>query len=103
MFDLDAYVLKLLKFIEDSVAEALANPSAMLEPLSEADCALRVLKRTLLREDQIKNADLMLIGVFDYHFVDIAHEIPANPTQRLQGALSFVMRAKRHFSASHYS
>jgi|ERR1700687_281795 len=94
MSDLDTHALRLLKFIEDSVAEAMANPSAMLEPLSEADCALCVLKKTVLREDQVKNAELMLLGVFDYNFVGIARENPADPTEKLKNALSFVMRAK---------
>jgi len=98
MSDLDGHALRLIKFIEDSVAEAMANPSAMLEPLSEADCALRVLKKTVLREDQVKNVYLMLLGVFDYNFVDIVHENPADPTEKLKDALSFVVRGKKHFS-----
>jgi hypothetical protein len=98
MHYLDAHALRLLKFIQDSVAEAIANPSAMLEPLSEADSALRVLKKTVLREDQVKNVYLMLLGVFDYNLVDIALENPADPNEKLKDALSFVMRAKTHFS-----
>jgi len=99
MSDLDAHVLRLLRFIEDSVAEAMANPSTMLEPLSEADCALRVLKKTVLRENQVRNAELMLLGVFDYNFVDIARENPTDPIEKLKDALSFVMRAKLVFTS----
>jgi hypothetical protein len=100
MQDVTGHALRLLKFIEDSVTEALSNPSAMLEPLSEADCALRVLQKLLIKEVPSKNAVLMLIGVFDQNFVQITKDNPINPVPKIKTALDDVLRAKEHFNAT---
>ncbi len=101
--DLNSHALRLLKFIEDSVAEALASPASMLEPLSEADCALRVLQKTLLREGEqgkLRQAQLSLIGVFDPDFVQIAKDNQPNQTAKLKEALVTVLLARDHFPST---
>jgi hypothetical protein len=100
MSDFDKHALHLLKFIEDSIAEALANPAEMSAPLSEADGALRVLKKSLVRgnEDQrTLHAQLALIGAFDLSFVQIAKENPTNPSEKLKEGLACVLRGKLLF------
>jgi hypothetical protein len=94
MTDLNAHALFLLSFIEDSLNEALANPTAMLEPLSEADCSLSVLKKAPLKDDERKFATLMLMGVMDINFLSIAKGNPVDPNLKLQEALQCVLNAK---------
>lgn len=74
----------------------------MLEPLGEANCALRILQKSLIRgtEEQLTlHAQLSLIGVFDPDFVQFVKDNPADPTEKLKEGLDYVMRAKTHFSS----
>ena len=94
MDNLDTFALRLLKFIEDSVTEALHDPASRHGLLIEADCALRVLQKTLLREDPPKNAQLMLLGVFDWSFEYIMNENPPDPSEKLKEAFAEVLKAR---------
>jgi hypothetical protein len=100
MNNMDSFALRMLKFIEDSVNEALRDQSSRKGLLIEADCALRVLQKTLLREDQKKNAQLMMLGVFDWNFERIASENPPDPSAKLQEALENVLKARIVFNQS---
>jgi hypothetical protein len=95
--DFNAYALRLLKFIDDSIAEALQNPAEMSAALSEADGALRILKKSLIRGNEQQHtlhAQLALLGVFDPSFVQIAKDNPRNPSEKLKEGLDYVLRAK---------
>lgn len=97
---LDHHALRLLRFIEDSVEEALSNPNAMSEPLSEADFALRLLQKALIKENPTKNAALMLLGVFDVNFLQIAKDNSTDPQPKLCAALETVREARHHFATA---
>lgn len=97
--DLDNYVLGLLKFVEDSVKEALNDPASQQALLSEADDAMRVLQRTLVREDKIKLTQLLLLGVFDHGLQSVANENPQALSRSVSDALQIKMRAKDIFQS----
>lgn len=94
MNDLNAYALRLLKFVEDSTNEALVDAASRQALLSEADDAIRVLQRTLIREDKTKHAQLMLVGTFDQALADVANENPQGLSNKVKEALEIKMRAK---------
>jgi hypothetical protein len=98
MDDLNPYALRLLKFVEDSVEEALNDQSSQQALLREADDAVRVLQRTLKREDQLRLAQLMLLGVFDDALEIIANECPDDPSAKLKAALQRKLTARALFS-----
>ncbi len=52
MDDLNKYALSLLKFVEDNVHEAIAEPASRQALLAEGNCGLRILGRTLHRHDE---------------------------------------------------
>jgi hypothetical protein len=68
MSDLNIRARGLLEFVTQSVEEGLADPSTMAECFSEADQALRILGKTLRKEDEFRHAQLALLGVFDISF-----------------------------------
>jgi len=68
MNELDSFAVRMLNFVEDSVNEALEDQSSRRALLSEADCALRVLEKTLRREDHTKLAQLLLLDTFNVSF-----------------------------------
>lgn len=59
--ELNTHAVRLLNFVEDNVKEAIADPDAREVLLREADGALAVLKRTLLRENEHKFTQYILI------------------------------------------
>src|SRR6266446_8130750 len=92
----------LLKFIEDSVNEALSDPSSPQRPslLDNADAAKRVLKEILLRYDKPKLDQLNSLRVFDQGcFVKIADEHSPDPSKKLRDALGKVLFAKKLFGS----
>jgi hypothetical protein len=94
MNDLNVCALRLLKFVEDSINEALGDVASQQGLLTEADCAIRVLQRTLLREDQDTHGTLMMMGTFEVNFQKIAADNPPNPSQKLREALLFVLNSR---------
>ena len=96
MSDLNIRALGLLNFAEQSVADGLKDPSTMLECFSEADGALRILGKTLLREDQQRYARLALIDIFRISFVGLAENNAGDlasafndPRERIEFAKTF--------------
>lgn len=63
--DLAAYVLDLLDFIEEKIAEAESDPASRLAALAEAAGAIPIIKDRLRREDQTVLTQLMLIGFIE--------------------------------------
>lgn len=102
MTDLDNCVLHLLKFIEDSFKEAINNPNAALETLSEADCTIRVLKNMLQRDQAQagKFANLVLFPTFDNCWVDLAKDRPSELDAALKDALEDCQLAKTLFQST---
>src|SRR5262249_40186935 len=84
MQDLNAFALRLLKFIDESIAEAIGNAEERHALLEEAQGALRVLKRTLLREEQTKHAKAVLVSSFDWDLPKMRTE--PNPEENLRRA-----------------
>jgi hypothetical protein len=95
--NLHDYALRLLKFVEDSVNEAINDPNSRDALLSEADGAMRILQRTLIREDATKHAQLMLLSVFDKSLEDVVKEYPQAVAEKLTEALDAKMRARAVF------
>jgi hypothetical protein len=94
MQDLNAYALQLLTFVKDSVHEAIRDKASRQALLSEADCALRVLKRTLLREqreDYPIYTKAALTQIFNFDLEDIAKTNPSNLEDKLLEALSTIL------------
>ena len=91
------YAMRLLNFVEDSVNEAIKDPTSRDALLSEADGAIRILQRTLMREDATKHAQLMLLGVFDQSLEDVVREHPQAIGKKLTEAPNTKMRAKAVF------
>jgi len=92
MKELDSFALRLLKFTEDSVNEALDDPTSLMLLLSEADDALRILETTLRREDPTKHTQLIILGVFDPTLEEVALRHPLNIAIKLRDALREKMR-----------
>src|SRR5947199_32829 len=67
MSDLKIQVLGLLQFIEDSLLEGLKHPLTLAECLSEADCALRILRK-LLEKDEMMLALFQITPLSHFHF-----------------------------------
>ena len=97
MDDLNVCVLRLLKFVEDSVNEALSDPSSRQALFSEADDAIRILGRTLEREDKTKLAQLMLLVFLTETLEGVASRNYLNPVENVKEALQVKMRARKLF------
>jgi hypothetical protein len=89
--DLNAHALRLLRFVEDSVTEAIATPAERVPLLEEAQGALRVLCRTLFREDQAKLAQTMLASGFHWNLPRIGAE---EGDEKLGEALETILSAR---------
>jgi hypothetical protein len=98
MDDLKVCVLRLLKFVEDSVNEALKDLSSRPGLLSEADEAIRQLERIVAREDSVLLTKLRLLGVFDQTLEDSANSNPLNPSEQIKEALQVKMGARILFN-----
>ncbi len=98
MSDLHLRARGLLDFAEQSVQDAFSGPSSMLECLSEADHALRILGRILLKEDHTQYAKLALLGIFDTSFVRLAEGDIENKQERIKDALERVAFSKTLFN-----
>jgi hypothetical protein len=72
MSELDVLALRLLDFAQQSVVEGLSAPSSMRAYFVEADYAVRILGKILLKEDEQRSAKLALIGLFEYSFEELA-------------------------------
>jgi hypothetical protein len=60
--DFAAYLLDLLDFMDEKIAEARNDPSSRRAALAEAAGAIPIINNRLHREDQTVLAQLMLIG-----------------------------------------
>jgi hypothetical protein len=96
--DLDIRACGLLDFVAQSVDEGLKDPSTMLECFREADCALRILGKILLQEDQQRYARLALIDIFRISFVGLAENNAADPASAFNDPLEKIEFAKTFFS-----
>ena len=97
MSDLNINACRLLKFAEQSVDEGLKDPSTMLECFSEADSALRILGKILLKEDEQRYATLALLDVFKISFVGLAEENAADPESAFSDPRERLEFAKMYF------
>jgi hypothetical protein len=95
--ELDSFALRLLQFAEDSVNEALDDPTYLMLLLSEADDAFRILKSVLRREDPTKHTQLIILGVFDPTLEEVASRHPLDIAIKLRDALREKMVARRVF------
>ena len=66
------FALDLLDFIDEKINEAVGNQTSRQAALSEAMGAIPVMKDRLMREDQVKLTQLMLIGFFDQDLPTLA-------------------------------
>ena len=66
--EMTAFVLDLLDFIEEKIAEAEKDPSSQAGALSEAAGAFPMIKDRLYHEDQTALAQFMLLGLFELDF-----------------------------------
>lgn len=63
-----AFVLDLLGFIDEKIAEAEKDPSSRAGALSEAAGAFPIIKDRLYHGDHTALAQFMLLGLFDLDF-----------------------------------
>ena len=96
--DLNIRARGLLEFATQSVEEGLADPSSMAECFSEADQALRILGKTLRKEDEFRFAQLALLGVFDISFARVVEDEAAERKRWLEEILQKVDFAKTLFA-----
>lgn len=100
MSDLAIRARGLLNFAEQSVEEGLADKGQSAECFDEADCAIRILQKTLVKEDEFRHAQLMLLWVFDTSFVEISQiEDQDEGGQRVREALDKIRFAKTLFES----
>lgn len=66
--EMKPFVLDLLDFIDEKIAEAEKDPASRAGALVEAAGALPIIKDRLYREDQTALAQFMLVGFFDLDF-----------------------------------
>jgi hypothetical protein len=97
MSDLNMRARGLLEFVTQRVEEGLADPSTMAECFSEADQALRILGKTVRKEDEFRYAQLALLGIFDISFARIVEDEPAERTRWSKERLEKVVFAKTLF------
>jgi hypothetical protein len=94
---LDSHALRLLKCAEDSVNEALDDPTSLRLLLSEADDALRTLETVLRRDDPTKLTQLLILGVFEPTLEEVALRHPLDIEIKVGDALREKMTARRVF------
>jgi hypothetical protein len=97
MSDLNIRARGLLDFALQSVEEGLNDPSATNECFAEADHAIGILKKMLLKEDEFQMARLALLGIFDISFVGIFENDRDAEKKFLKDALERVAFAKTLF------
>jgi hypothetical protein len=95
MSDVNQFARGLLDFAAQSVDEGLSDPSSLLECLSEADCALRILRKHV-RELEGVGMRLMLYGLGD-SLVELVKNNPNDFERRLQQIREGTELAKQLF------
>ncbi|MBV9018493.1 MAG: hypothetical protein JO213_17380 [Alphaproteobacteria bacterium] len=94
MSDLIIQVHGLLDFIEQSLLDGIQRPDTLAECLSEADCALRVLKK-LVRQDDMLCARFAVSAISNIRFFEIAQfKTLADRDEALNQKLQFIAAAK---------
>lgn len=97
MSDLNIRARGLLDFARQSIEEGMKRPATMAECFEEAEQALRILGKTLHKEDEYRYAQLALIGVLEIPFTRVVDDEPAERERWLQEALNKVAFAKTLF------
>ena len=72
MSDIAIRVRGLLDFVQQSVEEGLQDSTQQAECFGEAGHAVRILQKTLLKEDEFRHAQLALLWIFHTNFVRIS-------------------------------
>jgi hypothetical protein len=96
MSDLNAFACGLLDFAEQSIKQGLCDKGSLLESLSEADNALRILHKRLGEQDQ-RTAQLALLGLFDGN-VELVRNNPDYYEDRLKKVIGAAGFAKTLFN-----
>jgi hypothetical protein len=99
MSDLNIRARGLLDFALQSVEEGLKEPSTKNECFAEADHAIGILKKMLLKEDEFQMARLALLGIFDASFGHILESEQGAQDRFLKDALEKMAFAKTLFEA----
>jgi CO dehydrogenase/acetyl-CoA synthase epsilon subunit len=97
MSDLNCCIRRLVDFVLQSIEDGLNDPSAALEYFSEADHALRIVGKILKKDDQVRHASLMLIGLFDISFVQSAKDSPSDLRAGVETPLKKIEYARTLF------
>jgi hypothetical protein len=95
MTDVNAFALELLEFVENCVRTAALNSDSRESLLEEAQCALVVLDRMVMRT--APEVYPFLAFFTDYDFPKIGRDSP-EPTAALLDALSGLLKARKVFS-----
>ena len=96
--DLDARARGLLDFALQSVEDGLQDQQNGAECFIEADNAIRILQKILVREDEFRHAQLALLGLFDASFMRIfSNKNAQEREQYLKDALERIDFAKTLF------
>lgn len=97
MSDLNIRARGLLDFALQSVEEGLKDSSTKSECFAEADHAVGILKKMLLKEDEFQMARLALLGIFDTRFDQILESEQDAQDRVLKDALERIAFAKTLF------
>lgn len=95
MTDINTHALRLIRFVDQSVTDALSDDESCGALLSEADSAVRVLQAVLKREAPTQHTQMMISGALDVRFQQIAVEHPDEPCEALRDALKEFLTASR--------
>ena len=96
MTDVNAFALELLEFVENCVRAAVLNSDSRESLLEEAQCALVVLDRMVMRT--APEVYPFLAFFTDYDFPKIGRDNP-EPTAALLDALSGLLKARKVFKS----
>ena len=100
MDDFDRHALALLKFVEDSVHEAIEDPTSRQALLTEANCGLRVLRKTLSRDPDHESTFAkwsLLENRAGWDLEKIGNDHAADPKEPLLCALSEILFTRYFF------
>lgn len=95
--DLNTHVLFLLRFVEDSVSDALVDTPSREALLVEADGALLTLQSLLKRKRGEWFVSFMLLGLDDISFQRIAARQPADLAEAVRDGLEGVAALREIF------
>ena len=96
MTNVNVFALELLEFVENCVRAAVLNAEFAKSLLEEAQCALVVLDRMVMRT--APEVYPFLAFFTDYDFPKIGRDSP-EPTAALLDALSGLLKARKVFSS----